>query len=102
VGDWSRAVVLTTHGHPDHSATTIWLTNWAPARDLDQMRDPSVYWTRSLSLAATKVVSLFQPLRPFASASRPYEERPLERIRVGSARLTGWTFADGAVAARGP
>ncbi|WP_326593222.1 hypothetical protein [Streptomyces sp. NBC_01294] len=28
---------------------------------------------------------------------RTYEERPLERIRIGSPRFTGWTFADGAV-----
>jgi len=49
------------------------------------------------SLAGNKVVSLFQPLRPFASVTRTYEERPLERIRIGSARFTGWTFVDGAV-----
>ena len=38
-----------------------------------------------------------QPLRPFGATTRIYEERPLERIRIGSARFTGWTFADGAV-----
>jgi hypothetical protein len=42
-------------------------------------------------------VSLFQPLRPFASVTRTHGERPLEPIRTGSARFTGWTFADGAV-----
>jgi glyoxylase-like metal-dependent hydrolase (beta-lactamase superfamily II) len=117
VGEWSRAVVLTTHGHPDHVGNNdladelgVPVEHFVPARDLDQMRDPSAYWTRSMariagvvpmpappSLAGNKVVSLFQPLRPFGSATRTYEERPLERIRIGSARFTGWTFADGAV-----
>lgn len=49
------------------------------------------------SLAGNKVVSLFQPLRPFAAVTRTYEQLPLERIRIGSARFTGWSFADGAV-----
>ena len=86
VGDWSRAVVLTTHGHPDHVGNNdladelgVPVEHFVPARDLDQMRDPAPYWVRSLSriagvvplpapppLAGNKVVSLFQPLRPFA------------------------------------
>ena len=117
VGDWSRAVVLTTHGHPDHVGNNdladelgVPVEHFVPARDLDQMRDPAPYWVRSLSriagvvplpapppLAGNKVVSLFQPLRPFGATTRTYEERPLERIRIGSVRFTGWTFADGAV-----
>lgn len=58
VGHWSRALVLTTHGHLDHVGNN----------DL-------------------------------ADEPRTYEERPLERIRIGSLplRFTGWTFADGAV-----
>jgi hypothetical protein len=40
---------------------------------------------------------MFQPLRPFAAATRTYEQLPLQRIRFGSARFTGWSFADGAV-----
>src|SRR4051794_13358762 len=88
VGEWSRAVVLTTHGHPDHVGNNdpadglgIPVEHFVPARDLDQMRGPSAYWTRSMariagvaplpappSPAGNKVVSLFQPLRPFASA----------------------------------
>lgn len=117
VGAWSRAIVLTTHGHPDHVGNNdfadelgVPTEHWVPARDLDQMRDPASYWVHSFaripgvvalpappSLAGHKVVSLFQPLRPFARVTRTYEERPLERIRIGSARFTGWTFADGAV-----
>ena len=77
---------------------------------MDQMRDPAPYWVASFtriagvvplpappSLAGNKVASLFQPLRPFGATTRVYEERPLEQIRIGSARFTGWTFADGAV-----
>ncbi|MDQ1513908.1 MAG: hypothetical protein QOC59_1750 [Microbacteriaceae bacterium] len=117
VGEWSRALVLTTHGHPDHVGNNdladelgVPVEHYVPARDVDQMLDPASYWVRSFSrvagvvplpappsLAGHKVVSLFQPLRPFAVATRTYEERPLERIRIGSARFTGWTFADGAV-----
>ncbi|TCK27564.1 MBL fold metallo-hydrolase [Pseudonocardia endophytica] len=117
VGDWSRALVLTTHGHTDHVGNNdiadelgVPTEHYVPARDLDQMLDPATYWVRSFtpiagvvalpappSLAGNKVVSLFQPLHPFASVTRTYEERPLERIRIGSARLTGWTFADGGV-----
>ena len=60
------------------------------------MLDPGSYWVRSFTpiavcpaaraarAAANKVVSLFQPLRPFASVTRTYEERPLERLRIGS------------------
>ncbi|WP_327418951.1 hypothetical protein [Streptomyces sp. NBC_01233] len=49
------------------------------------------------ALTSNKVVSLFEPMRPFGATTRTYEERPLERIRLGSQRFTGWTFADGAV-----
>ncbi|MEU2428358.1 MBL fold metallo-hydrolase [Streptomyces sp. NPDC007861] len=120
VGRWSRALVLTTHGHPDHVGNNdladeladergVPVEHYVPAPDLDQMRDPASYWTRSLEriagvgplpapeLAGSKVVSLFQPLRPFGATTRTYEQRPLERIRIGSLRCTGWTFADGAV-----
>lgn len=116
VGPWSRALFLTTHGHPDHVANNdladelgVPAEHWVPAPDLDQMRDPDSYWVRSLeriaglaplpapALAGPWLVSLFQPYRPFGATSRTYEERPLERIRIGPARFTGWTFADGAV-----
>ncbi|MEU0375450.1 MBL fold metallo-hydrolase [Streptomyces sp. NPDC006283] len=116
VGHWSRALVLTTHGHPDHVANNdladelgVPVEHYVPAPDLDQMRDPASYWVPSFdriaglvplpaaALAANKVVSLFQPFRPFGATTRTYEERPPERIRIGSLRFTGWTFADGAV-----
>ncbi len=117
VGPWTRALVLTTHGHPDHMGNNdladelcVPVEHWVPARDVDQMRDPAPYWVASFariagvaplpappSLAGNKVASLFSPLRPFGATTRVYEERPLERIRIGSARFTGWTFADGAV-----
>ena len=117
VGAWSRAVVLTTHGHTDHVGNNdladelgVPAEHYVPARDVEQMRDPTTYWVRAFtpiagvvplpappSLAGRKVVSLFQPLRPFATVTRTFEQRPLQRIRIGSTRFTGWTFADGAV-----
>ncbi|WP_445189247.1 MBL fold metallo-hydrolase [Pseudonocardia sp. Cha107L01] len=117
VGDWSRAVVLTTHGHLDHIGNSdladelgVPVEHYVPVRDLDQMRDPASSWVNSFSRvtgvvplpappssAGNKIVSMFQPLRPFAAATRTYEQLPLQRIRIGSARFTGWSFADGAV-----
>ncbi|MEV6580620.1 MBL fold metallo-hydrolase [Streptomyces sp. NPDC051582] len=120
VGPWSRVLVLTTHGHPDHVANNDLADELAggagapaehfvPAPDLDQMRDPDAYWVRAFervegmaplpapAVAGPALVSLFRPYRPFAAGTRTYEERPLERIRLGSSRFTGWTFADGAV-----
>ncbi|WP_051837861.1 MBL fold metallo-hydrolase [Streptomyces sp. NRRL F-2580] len=116
VGSWSRALVLTTHGHVDHIANNdladelgVPVEHYVPALDLDQMRDPTQYWVRSFdrivgfaplpapSVLAERLMSLFQPMRPFGATTRTYEERPLERIRIGSLRFTGWTFADGAV-----
>ncbi|MGW6690902.1 MBL fold metallo-hydrolase [Streptomyces sp. NPDC054961] len=118
VGPWSRALVLTTHGHLDHignndlpaDAWDVPVEHYVPAPDVDQMRDPVRYWSRCFervagqgplpaepALLADEVVSLFRPMRPFGPTTRMYEELPLERIRIGSIRFTGWTFADGAV-----
>jgi glyoxylase-like metal-dependent hydrolase (beta-lactamase superfamily II) len=121
VGEWQRLVVLTTHGHPDHvgnndlgdelaAERTVPVEHYVPARDVPQMLDPATYWIRSFTrivevaplpappkLAGSKIVSLFQPLRPFGATTRTYEELPLERVTLGSVRLTGWSFADGAV-----
>ncbi|MDT7554557.1 MAG: hypothetical protein QOI16_3093 [Pseudonocardiales bacterium] len=121
VGPWSRLVVLTTHGHPDHVGNNdladelgrehnVPVEHYLPARDVPQMLDPASYWIRSFSriagvvalpapprLAGDKVVSLFQPLRPFATVTHTYEELPLERIAFGAVPMTGWSFADGAV-----
>ncbi|MEU2491057.1 MBL fold metallo-hydrolase [Streptomyces sp. NPDC007883] len=117
VGHWSRALVLTTHGHPDHVGNNdladelgVPAEHYVPAPDLDQMRDPASYWVRSFdriaglaplpappSALAARVVAICQPMRLFCATTRTYEERPLERVRIGSLRFTGWTFANGAV-----
>lgn len=117
VGDFSRALVLTTHGHVDHVGNNdladelgVPVQHFVPARDVEQMCDPTSYWVRSFSrlvgvvalaapppLAGRKVVSLFQPLRPFGQTTRTYEELPLQQIRIGSVRFTGWNLLDGAV-----
>lgn len=121
VGDWTRLLVLTTHGHVDHvgnndladelaHARGITAEHYLPARDLPQMLDPEQYWIRSFSriagvvplpappkLVGDAVVSMFQPFRPFAAVTRTFEQRPLEQITVGPLHLTGWSFADGAV-----
>ncbi|AWZ17970.1 MBL fold metallo-hydrolase [Streptomyces sp. ICC1] len=116
VGPWSRALLLTTHGHLDHVGNNdladelgVPAEHYVPAPDLDQMRDPVSYWLRSFDriagfapmpappALAGKLVPLFRPMRPFGATTRTYEERPPEQIRIGSLRFIGWTFADGAV-----
>lgn len=68
VGDWSRALVLTTHGHTDHVGNNdiadelgVPAEHYVPARDLGQMLDPGSYWVRSFTPIAG-VVPL--PRRP--------------------------------------
>ncbi|MFJ3925188.1 MBL fold metallo-hydrolase [Streptomyces sp. NPDC090022] len=116
VGPWSRVLLLTTHGHPDHVANNdladaldVPAEHYVPAPDVGQMCDPLSYWVRSLARiagvtplpaperAAAALTALFRPMRPFGATTRAYEERPLERIRIGSTRFTGWSFAGGAV-----
>ncbi|MEV7614134.1 MBL fold metallo-hydrolase [Streptomyces sp. NPDC089799] len=116
VGSWSRALVLTTHGHVDHVGNNdladelgVPVEHYVPAPDLDQMRDPASYWVRSFErigglgslpappVLADTLLSVFRPMRPFGATTRTFEELPLEVVRIGSVRFTGWTFADGAV-----
>ncbi|MFI1470542.1 MBL fold metallo-hydrolase [Streptomyces wuyuanensis] len=57
VGHYSRALLLTTHGHPDHVGNNdladelgVPAEHYVPAPDVDQMRDPASYrWSRSVS-----------------------------------------------------
>jgi glyoxylase-like metal-dependent hydrolase (beta-lactamase superfamily II) len=121
VGPWRHLVLLTTHGHVDHVGNNdlvdqlarergVSVEHFVPALDVPQMVDPHGYWSRSFGqlngivpmpappkLVASKVVSLFKPMQPFGRTTRSYEDLPPERISIGSLRLTGWTFADGAV-----
>ncbi|GAA4805031.1 hypothetical protein GCM10023200_48020 [Actinomycetospora chlora] len=121
VGPWSRLLLLTTHGHTDHVGNNDLVDelaaergapaeHWIPARDVEQMAHPVPYWEHAFAriagvtalpappaLSAAKIVSMFQPLHPFGDTTRTYEERPLERLTLGSVRMTGWSFAGGAV-----
>lgn len=121
VGPWRRVLLLTTHGHTDHVGNNdladelgrergVPVEHFVPARDVDQMRDPARYWIHAFSrlpgvvplpappgLAGYKVVSLFQPLRPFGDTTRTFESLPLERLPLGPVPMTGWSFAGGAV-----
>ncbi|WP_314247430.1 MBL fold metallo-hydrolase [Streptomyces kutzneri] len=103
VGPWTRALLLTTHGHPDHVGNNdlpdelgVPVEHYVPAPDLDQMRDPESYWVRSFERIAwaaplpapelaDKVLSLFAPMRPF-SPRRPGPTRSGRRNGSGSAR----------------
>lgn len=117
VGPWSRALLLTTHGHPDHIGNNdlvdelgVPAEHYVPARELDQIHDPVGYWTRAFeriapftelgappAQAARTLLSLFEPVRPFGASARTYEELAPERVTVGSLRFSGWSFVDGAV-----
>jgi len=121
VGPWKRLVLLTSHGHVDHIGNNdlvdelgaqrgASVQHFVPAKDLPQMHDPRTYWTNTFgriagvvpmpaqpSLVARKVVSLFKPMTPFGRTTRTYEELPVEQIAIGSVRMFGWSFADGAV-----
>lgn len=123
VGPWTRLVVLTTHGHVDHIGNNdlavelgrernVPVEHYLPARDLSQMLDPAANWAQSFTrlvgavplpappkLVGDKIASLFQPMHPFTGFTRCYEELPLEQIAIGPVRMTGWTFAAGAVRA---
>ena len=71
VGEWSRALVLTTHGHTDHVGNNdiadelgVPAEHYVPARDLGQMLDPGSYWVRAFTPIAG-VVPL--PAPPFSA-----------------------------------
>ena len=49
-------------------------------------------------LAALKIMSLFQPFRPFSQHTRTYEQSTPEAITIGTRRFVGWSYAGGAVA----
>jgi len=81
-----------------------------PCRDLAQMRDPVGYWTAYLQRVAgmlpdsdnaaegaARLLSIFRPLNALGTTTRVFEEAPLEQLRIGPLRLSGWSFSDGAV-----
>jgi hypothetical protein len=74
------------------------------------MRDPVSYWTIYLERvagvlpdsdnpaeSAARLLSIFRPFEALGATTRVFEEAPVEQIRLGPLRLSGWSFSDGAV-----
>ena len=121
LGAWTQLLLLTTHGHTDHvgnndlvdelaAARGASVQHFIPAADVPQMLNPVEYWTWAFRrieglapmpapphLSAAFIVSLFEPLHPFGATTRTYEELPMVAVELGTWRLNGWSFADGAV-----
>jgi glyoxylase-like metal-dependent hydrolase (beta-lactamase superfamily II) len=121
LGAWEKVVVLTTHGHVDHVGNNDLADRLAadrgatarhlvPFADLAQMRNPLGYWTTALQRvagvvpgndnaeeSAARLLSIFRPLEPLGATTTLFENAPLEQIRIGPLRLSGWSFGDGAV-----
>jgi glyoxylase-like metal-dependent hydrolase (beta-lactamase superfamily II) len=123
LGPWSKLLLLTTHGHPDHVGNNdiveelgaeldpADVQHYVSAYDANQYRDKGIsYWTTNLgrvaglvpgfddpAAAARRLLDLFEPMVPITGNTRTYEELPLEHLAIGNQHLSGWTFADGAV-----
>jgi len=113
VGTWTRALVLTTHGHTDHVGNNdiadelgVPTEHYVPARDLDQMRDPASYWVRAFTPIAG-VVPLPAPpsgwcWSAWAWGSRcrpPTPTRSAASPTPSAARRPGWSRPSGRSAA---
>ncbi|MEN0139977.1 MAG: MBL fold metallo-hydrolase, partial [Rhodococcus sp. (in: high G+C Gram-positive bacteria)] len=120
---WSKILLLTTHGHPDHVANNDLITDlgaeldrsdlhhYVSAHDASQYRDRGLpYWITSLGRvsglvpgfddpadAARRLLAMYQPYVPVTDITRTYEELPLEHLVIGSQHVSGWSFGDGAV-----
>ena len=120
---WSRILLLTTHGHPDHVGNNdivkelgaqldpSSIRHYVSAHDVAQYHDHGLsYWTTSLgrvsglvpgfedpATAAHRLLDLFQPMVPITDITRTFEELPLEHLTIGSQHMSGWSFGDGAV-----
>ena len=123
IAPWSKILLLTTHGHPDHVGNNdivkdlgaqldrADVRHFVSAHDAGQYQDNGLsYWTTSLKrvsglvsgfedpvAAARRLLGMFQPMVPITDITRTYEELPMEHLRVGSLHMSGWSFADGAV-----
>jgi glyoxylase-like metal-dependent hydrolase (beta-lactamase superfamily II) len=123
LGPWSKILLLTTHGHPDHVGNNDIITelsahldpsdvqHFVSAYDAAQYRDLGVsYWTTNLTrlsglvpgfddpaVAARRLLDMFQPMVPITDFTRTFEELPMEHLTIGTQHVSGWSFADGAV-----
>src|SRR6476661_7197352 len=103
---WSKILLLTTHGHPDHVANNDLVTelgegidranvhHFVSAHDAGQYHDDGMsYWITSLgrvsglvpgfedpSAAARQLLAMYQPYVPITDVTRTYEELPLEHL----------------------
>ena len=120
---WSKILLLTTHGHPDHVGNNDIITDlgdgldrsnvhhFVSAHDASQYHDHGLaYWTTSLdrvsglvpgfedsSAAALRLLAMYQPYVPITDLTRTYEELPPDHLVIGSQHMSGWSFGDGAV-----
>ena len=123
LGPWSKILLLTTHGHPDHVGNNdivkelgadldpSAVQHFVSAYDAGQYRDLGIsYWTTNLSrisglvpgfddpaATAHRLLGLFHPMVPITDITRTYEELPMEHLTIGTQHVSGWSFADGAV-----
>ncbi|MGV9863641.1 MBL fold metallo-hydrolase [Rhodococcus koreensis] len=120
---WSKILLLTTHGHPDHVGNNDLVSDlgdgldrsnvqhFVSAHDASQYRDDGLpYWITSLERvsglvpgfedpadAARRLLAMYRPYVPVTDVTRTYEELPLEHLVIGSQHVSGWSFGDGAV-----
>ncbi len=120
---WSKILLLTTHGHPDHVGNNDLVNDlgdgldrsnvqhFVSAHDASQYRDDGLpYWITSLERvsglvpgfedpadAARRLLAMYRPYVPVTDVTRTYEELPLEHLVIGSQHVSGWSFGDGAV-----
>lgn len=111
---WSKILLLTTHGHPDHVGNNDLVNDlgdgldrsnvqhFVSAHDASQYRDDGLpYWITSLERvsglvpgfedpadAARRLLAMYRPYVPVTDVTRTYEELPLEHLVIGSQHVS--------------